>query len=236
MNCDCIYCCCVEDASLMANGRHSFVAFYPSDWLAGTARMTRLHRSIYFDICCYIWDIAKPVPERELRVMIADVKGGMDYVEDLIAMEKLERLDDGSITNAKALHEAEKARDLHLKKSAGGKAAQSAGKSAGESAGKGASIEPEPEPELSPKGNSRGTKLPDDFAPLLTEGAQDNWNALRDPERELQQFRDHHTAKGSVMKDWQAAFRTWLSNAVKYQERGNGRTGKSAWLDAARNG
>ena len=30
--------------------------------------------------------------------------------------------------------------------------------------------------------------------------------------REWQQFRDHHIAKGSLMADWQAAWRTWVGN------------------------
>lgn len=29
-------------------------------------------------------------------------------------------------------------------------------------------------------------------------------------------FRDHHQARGSTMKDWDAAFRTWLRNGVKF--------------------
>jgi hypothetical protein len=33
---------------------------------------------------------------------------------------------------------------------------------------------------------------------------------------EAEHFRDHHTARGSLMKDWDAAFRTWLRNAVKF--------------------
>lgn len=33
---------------------------------------------------------------------------------------------------------------------------------------------------------------------------------------ELPQFRDHHTAKRSLMADWDAAFRTWLRNAAKW--------------------
>lgn len=33
---------------------------------------------------------------------------------------------------------------------------------------------------------------------------------------EVAQFADHHRAKGSTMKDWDAAFRTWLRNAVKF--------------------
>jgi len=33
---------------------------------------------------------------------------------------------------------------------------------------------------------------------------------------ELPKFRDFHQAKGSVFKDWQAAFRMWINNAVKF--------------------
>jgi hypothetical protein len=153
MTYDDLYCLVGEGASLMANGRHSFVAFYPSDWLAGTARLPRLHRSIYFDVCCYIWDIAKPVPPRELKLMIADVKNGQAIIDDLVEMGKLDRLPDGSISNAKALTEAEKAYDLHKRKSEGGKAAQSAGRSAGRSAQGSLPIEPEPElEEVAPNG------------------------------------------------------------------------------------
>jgi hypothetical protein len=40
------------------------------------------------------------------------------------------------------------------------------------------------------------------------------------PHKELAAFRDFHIAKGSVFKDWPAAFRTWLRNAVKFAKKG----------------
>lgn len=36
-------------------------------------------------------------------------------------------------------------------------------------------------------------------------------------DREAERFRDHHTARGSVFADWDAAFRTWLGNALRFQ-------------------
>lgn len=33
-------------------------------------------------------------------------------------------------------------------------------------------------------------------------------------------FRDHHRARGTVFKDWQAAFRNWIRNEVKFTQRG----------------
>lgn len=39
------------------------------------------------------------------------------------------------------------------------------------------------------------------------------------PNREWDQFRDHHLKQGSIFSDWPAAWRTWMRNAVKYAER-----------------
>ncbi|MGL5735472.1 MAG: hypothetical protein ACRCYS_11450 [Beijerinckiaceae bacterium] len=109
------------EGNLMANGRHSYVRFFPSDWLGGTARLTRLHRSVFFDVCCYIWDTSKPCPQVELAVMIGDLKNGAAIVNDLVAMGKLERFDDGSVSNAKAMAEAEWAFEQWEKRSFGGR-------------------------------------------------------------------------------------------------------------------
>ncbi len=38
--------------------------------------------------------------------------------------------------------------------------------------------------------------------------------------KEFAAFRDHHVAKGSLFRDWQAAFRTWLRNSVKFAAKG----------------
>lgn len=86
-------------------------------------------------------------------------------------------------------------------------------------------------------GTGKGSKLPRTFEPILTDTAKGivaKWpqGMLN---RELEKFRDHHTAKGSVMKDWQAAFRTWLRNADEWRGRngnGNRNGGSNGLLDA----
>ena len=46
---------------------------------------------------------------------------------------------------------------------------------------------------------------------------------------ELPKFIDYHRAKGSLMASWDAAFRTWLRNAAKFnQERGSSNAGHQA--------
>jgi hypothetical protein len=42
---------------------------------------------------------------------------------------------------------------------------------------------------------------------------------------EWQRFRDHHLAKGTIFKDWDAAWRTWLGNAVRFSARQGGGSG-----------
>lgn len=50
---------------------------------------------------------------------------------------------------------------------------------------------------------------------------------------ELAAFCDHHAAKGTTFKDWQAGFRTWLRNSAKYrqQARPGGRGGAVQQID-----
>lgn len=42
---------------------------------------------------------------------------------------------------------------------------------------------------------------------------------LANVDRETEKFLDHHRAKGSTFKDWNAAWRTWMANAQGYAER-----------------
>lgn len=49
-------------------------------------------------------------------------------------------------------------------------------------------------------------------------------------DREADAFRDHHSAKGTRFVDWQAAFRNWLRNAVKFN-RGNARPDRPSFFE-----
>jgi len=71
-----------------------------------------------------------------------------------------------------------------------------------------------------------GTSLPEDFPtePDLEyarrfwrdKGRIDLADAMNDHIRE---FRDHHTAKGTTSKSWPASWRTWCSNALKFNRK-----------------
>ena len=59
------------------------------------------------------------------------------------------------------------------------------------------------------------TALPDGFTPSPA-GIELARSHGLDVQAELQRFVDHHTAAGSLMADWQAAWRTWIGKAVEF--------------------
>jgi hypothetical protein len=63
----------------------------------------------------------------------------------------------------------------------------------------------------------RATRIPADFAvtDLMRAWAAKNVPGI-DVDAQTEKFRDHHTAKGSAMKDWIAAWRNWMRNAPQF--------------------
>ena len=90
--------------------------------------------------------------------------------------------------------------------------------------------EPEPEPiERDAKASTkkppakRGICIPDNWAPNDVNIDHANSKQFTDEEirNEADKFRDHHLAKGTASKDWNASWRTWIANSIKYGNRGN---------------
>lgn len=64
----------------------------------------------------------------------------------------------------------------------------------------------------------RASALPDDWSPTEVDVAfarKRSWSAEKISEEALR-FASHHQAKGSTMKDWAAAWRTWVLNAHRF--------------------
>ncbi len=88
-------------------------------------------------------------------------------------------------------------------------------------------VEVKEQPQGTAPGNSNGAappkrahQLPE---PFFVTGAMREWAAEEVPTvditTETRQFVDHHRAKGSTMKDWTAAWRTWMRNAKRFDQR-----------------
>ena len=68
--------------------------------------------------------------------------------------------------------------------------------------------------------SARRHQLPDDFYPDSVGMQKANKSGI-DPLVELESFKDYHRGKGTTMLDWQAAFRTWIGNAIKFGAKKN---------------
>lgn len=79
-----------------------------------------------------------------------------------------------------------------------------------------------PEERRGEESKTRKTRLPD--APSLSDQGKEyalkHWAekgyAHLDPSDEFESFCNHHKAKGSTMASWEAAWQTWVRNAVKF--------------------
>lgn len=68
------------------------------------------------------------------------------------------------------------------------------------------------------KESKKATSLPTNFEVterMLEWAKQEGVMAVA---AETEQFKDHHTARGSTFKDWKAAWRTWMRNSLKYSK------------------
>jgi hypothetical protein len=77
------------------------------------------------------------------------------------------------------------------------------------------------EKDIGAKPQKRKSLIPEDFAPNET-GQASATGAGLNLTREVENFRNHHKAKGTEMLDWQAAWRTWVGKAVEF---GRGKPG-----------
>lgn len=149
----------------MANQqRHSYVQFYPSDWMGGVAFMPPMAEWLYLQICLYNWDKREPLPPAQARLRLSRSPTWNEDLEALIDAGKVIKTHSGSLFVERAMVEAERAYELWEKKSRGGRRSQ-ASQSQGESetgdksdgnthSKSAASNESESESEILPNGNT----------------------------------------------------------------------------------
>lgn len=87
-------------------------------------------------------------------------------------------------------------------------------------------------PALPPKPSKRSMQLPTDFYPNETGVAYAEQRKVSTAV-EMESFRNWHAAKGSTMKDWQAAWRTWCDKAVEFARAGQAPNARASPLPNA---
>lgn len=82
----------------------------------------------------------------------------------------------------------------------------------------------------------RKCQIPDNFFPDET-GQQKAADSGISIDTELDRFKDFHKGRGNAMLDWQAAWRTWVGNAVKFAARSPPRqTARESTIDGLTGG
>lgn len=79
------------------------------------------------------------------------------------------------------------------------------------------------QPEAPPE-KKRGTQVAPNWQPRPEERVRAQ-KAGMDVDFEVEAFRDHHRARGNAYRDWDAAFRTWIRNHVKFRKSNTNRAG-----------
>lgn len=235
----------------MSKSAEAWMPLYVGDYLGDTQRLTTEQHGAYFLLILDYWRNG-PAPDDDavLQAITKQERGA--WKRNRPAIERLFKVADGVWRHKRIDAEIEKAKANQERRSEkAAKAAQARWGDAPSNAPsmpQAKHVEcPPPSPSSSPKGSEETSeakassvaraparktreralahRLPFNFEPVLTEDAQrivDSWP----PgvfEREMAQWRDHHTAKGTTAKDWQASLRTWLRKADDYRTERNGR-------------
>lgn len=204
--------------------------WYPRDWLVGTVRLTAEQKGMFADLLSYAWDQTPPCTVPDDDVLLAKWAGvtlTRWRKAGAVVRAKFQPIGDGLLRNNKQWTVYQQAVENRNRKRRSGK--QGADKRwhshsdaitppvPDRMAESSLPISmPIPIPEKQKKNVTRSSTLPDDWQPNDTHREV----AAKLPgilvSNEVENFRDHHRAKGSRFKDWDAAFRTWLRNAAKF--------------------
>lgn len=207
----------------------NFFKLYVGDYQRDTAHLSITEHGAYMLMLQHYYATEKPLPSGKAlhRMLRAQDKAERDAI-DAVAAQFWTLTDDG-LVNARADREIKKAgtqaetnRQIAVAREEARKAKRAQHE---QSTNRATNVEPNhsqtPDTREEPSGSSlvasRRRRLPDDFCPNQA-GVDKAHERGLDPGVELQKFSDYHRAKGSVMADWQAAWRTWVGNARRTTE------------------
>lgn len=176
----------------VANDRHSYVEFYPSDWTAGTAYMPASVEWLYLQVCLYNWDRREPLPQNQTAMRFSRSSSWEADLAMLIDAGKVIRTASGGLFVERAMIAANKAYDLWARKSRGGKNRHSGGNQ-GENGGGGqdSGNTPASSPASNQNQNQNQNQTPLDGESPPDPPAGDLVFAV--PADAMKAFRDHRT-------------------------------------------
>lgn len=215
------------------------VAFYPSDWLAGTRGMSSHETGVYITLIAMMYEMQGPIQRDDKRLARAcgcqsgHFKRALEYLID----EGKITVENDTLFNRKAKVELEKVHHLGLtrKQAANARWSKKPNKN-NDGIDASASVlqcYPEPEPDIEkridksiPK-KKRKTSMKEDAEISEKQRAAATKRNLSQQEAEAQfkRFKNDALAKGKTFMDWDRAFITWLDSPyfkMLTEKRGDG--------------
>ena len=202
------------------------------DFNNATRHLTRVERSLYRDLIELYYDAEQPLPADDFdrlarRVMASseEEKAALRYVlaeffvldGDVYRNERCDKEIANYLENVEKKARAGKASAEARKQKGTGEQQVLDGCATNQSPISNLQSPPE-EPKEKPR--NRGSRIPDDWAPTAEQvaWALEKAPGLNIPE-EAEKFRDHWQAKAGrdgVKLDWEATWRTWVRNALRF--------------------
>ena len=221
----------------MASNNIPYFRFYPADFMHGVRGLSAQEIGVYTMILCRIYESSGPVEYNPLRLATycGMRQATFDKVlEKLVDLDKLQMVG-GMISNARAdIEISKRANDLKSNSKAGKASAekrqqnQQITATSVQQSFNHTDTDTDTDTDKIEAKASRQTKrrcqLPSGWVPS-DRNVQDAYSKQFTDEEirnEADKFRDHHAAKATTFADWDAGWRTWLSNARKFAGAGRG--------------
>lgn len=219
------------------------IAFYPSDWLAGTRGLSDAETGVYITLICRMYEMAGPIERDDERLArLCGCRSKSSFVKALTYLIEEGKITevDGALFNDRAQKEIEKVTSISSKARS---AAEERWKKKRNKNNKGsdasASVEhmpqpcqPEPEPDIKettnvvsqselfpkPEKPKRKTQFPEGWMPdeKLRAWAREKGHDDRAIDVMAERCVNHHRAKGNTFLDHAAAFRTWVLGQARF--------------------
>jgi len=220
-------------------GEQPFIKFYPSDFLGGTSGLSPAERGVYITLLCLIYEADSPIKRDDSRlarccgapkaafIRILDglvAQGKITQNGDLISNKRAEKaIVDRTNRTQIATHAANQrwsAQTEKTKQKQGLFDAAALPEQCLSDASQSQSQNIKTEPIGSAKKRRKPEiEIPEDWVPndRNVSDATDRGFSQMEIDHEADRFRNHHLSKQSRFRDWDAAWRTWLGNARKFE-------------------
>jgi len=222
-------------------GEQPFIKFYPSDFLGGTSGLSPAERGVYITLLCLIYEANSPIKRDDSRlarccgapkaafIRILDglvAQGKITQEGDALSNKRAEKaIVDRTNRTQNATHAAKQRWDAQPEKTQRNQRQNDAPAmpeqcvdDASQNQSQNQSIKTEPIGSAK-KRRKPEIELPYGWLPSERniQDAADRGLSQEEIEHDAEAFRNHHHSKQSKYRDWDAAWRTWIANSVKWK-------------------